>query len=191
MVKINFEVGEVSLAAETKPDLFSPKGLDQGTKLLLEVMNSSALKYRKALDWGCGWGAIALWLAANRPTADVVAIDSDIAAVAATRQNASDNGLPNVRTIASHGYDEIETETDFDVICSNPPTHRGREVVDTMIRQSVQKLVDGGQLVLVVEARIKPWVAREMTAVFGNYKILKRGPKNVVLMSVKQSTAVL
>jgi len=38
---------------------------------------------------------------------------------------------------------------------------------------------------LVVEARIKPWVARQLKEVFGNYKIVKRSPKHVVVMAQK------
>jgi 16S rRNA G1207 methylase RsmC len=54
-----------------------------------------------------------------------------------------------------------------------------------MISQSFEYLNDGGSLLLVVEARIKPWVSRQMKEVFGEAKILKRGPKNVVVMATK------
>lgn len=184
MVNVQYEVGGVEVAAQTKPDLFSPKSLDQGTRLLLDSV-ASKVPYTKALDWGCGWGAISLWLAKNAPLSKVLAIDSDIAATATTEENALANGIANLRVIPSHSFSALKQDETFDLICSNPPTHRGREIVDSMIAESFARLVDNGRLLLVVEARIKPWVAREMTKVFGSYKILKRGPKNVVLMSVK------
>ena len=184
MVRISYEVAGTLIVADTQPDLFSPKGLDMGSQLLLESV--AKLKYKKVLDWGCGWGAIALWVAKHAPHAKVTALDSDIAAVAATQANVKAEKLTNLAVIASHGYAQLEDGMKYNLICSNPPTHRGREVVDTMIAESFDRLEDGGKLLLVVEARIKPWVAREMTKVFGSYKILKRGPKNVVLMSVKQ-----
>ncbi len=183
MVRISYEVTDTLVVADTQPDLFSPKGLDMGSQLLLESV--AKLKYKKVLDWGCGWGAIALWIAKHSPHAKVTALDSDIAAVAATQANAKAEKLTNLEVVASHGFTQLEDGIKYNLICSNPPTHRGREVVDTMIAQSYNRLEDEGKLLLVVEARIKPWVAREMTKVFGSYKILKRGPKNVVLMSTK------
>ncbi len=178
-----FRVASVDISFETKPDLFSPKGLDIGTELLLSTLPK--FSYTTALDWGCGWGAISLWLAKNNPKSKVTAIDSDIAAVKMAQENAKSNLLYNVQIIPSHGYEEVPKTHKFDLICSNPPTHRGREVVDNMISQSFEYLNDGGSLLLVVEARIKPWVSRQMKEVFGEAKILKRGLKNVVVMATK------
>lgn len=182
---VEFEVKGIELQAETKPDLFSPKGLDQGTKLLLESVARET--YATALDWGCGWGAIALYAAKHQPSARVTALDSDIAAVSMTAHNAKLNNLENIEVVASHSFEEIDLAMQFDLILSNPPTHRGREIVESMVRQSVSRLKSGGKLMVVVEARISPWLKRTMNEVFGNYKIVTRGPKNVVLMSVKQT----
>lgn len=176
-----FEVSGVSLEFSSTPDLFSPKALDQGTALLLK--NLAGFEYASALDWGCGWGAIGLWLAKNNPKAQISAIDSDIAAVNATKENAISNHLGNLEVIPSHGFSAVPNGEKFDLVLSNPPTHRGREVVDNMIKESKDRLNPQAKLVLVVEARIKPWVARQMKEVFGNYKILKRSSKHVVLVA--------
>ncbi len=182
---VEFTVKDLTIKAATKPDLFSPKSLDQGTRLLLELIASK--KYSRVLDWGCGWGAIALFAAKNSPDAKVTAIDSDIAAVQMTSENSSLNLLDNIEVVASHGFDALEGSVKFDLILSNPPTHRGREVVEAMVRQAHDRLEVDGELAVVVESRISPWLKRTMASVFGNYKILKRGPKNVVLVSQKRS----
>lgn len=179
----SFRVASIDINFETKPDLFSPKGLDMGTELLLSTLPK--FTYNSALDWGCGWGAIALWLSKNNPNAKVTAVDSDIAAIKTTQENATLNHTYNLQVLASHGFDEVTKSHKFDLICSNPPTHRGREVVDNMIKRSFDFLNDGGHLILVVESRIKPWVFRQMKEVFGEAKILKRGPKNVVVIAQK------
>lgn len=181
---VNVDVADIRLRCETQPDLFSPKGLDNGSRLLLETIIKQGTQYRSILDWGCGWGAIGLILASQFANAKVVAVDSDIAAIAATKENVATNKITNLEVIASHGFSEIP-ESKFDLIASNPPTHRGREVVDTMIQQSYEHLDDDGILAIVVEARLKPWVARQMKTVFGDYKIAKRGPKHVVLIAKK------
>lgn len=180
---VEFTVDGVSVKAQTKPDLFSPKGLDQGTQLLLECVPK--LEFESVLDWGCGWGAIALWVATGFPHAHVVALDSDLAAIKATNFNRELNKV-NVDIVISHGYEDLPGKQSFDLICSNPPTHRGREVVEEMIAQSKTHLNDDGHLLIVVETRLKPWVNRAMQATFGNCKIEKRGPKNVVLRSTKK-----
>lgn len=180
---VEFEIKGIELKAETKPDLFSPKGLDQGTKLLLESVARET--YATALDWGCGWGAIALYAAKHQPAARITALDSDIAAVSMTAHNATLNNLDNIEVIASHSFEEISASQKYDLILSNPPTHRGREIVEAMVRQSAEHLETEGKLMVVVEARISPWLKRTMASTFGNYKIVTRGPKNVVLMSTK------
>ncbi len=177
----SFRVKNISIEFETKPDLFSPKGLDMGSELLLSCLPK--FEYTTALDWGCGWGAISLWLAKNDPKAKITALDSDIAAVKATQQNATINEITNLQVFASHSYDEIPKSYNFDLIVSNPPTHRGREIIESMIVESKDRLSEGGVILLVVEARIKPWVARQLKASFGDYKIVKRSRKHVVVMS--------
>lgn len=179
----SFKVRSITAVFETKPDLFSPKGLDMGTELLMSCL--SKFQYSSALDWGCGWGALGLWLAKNNPKAKVTALDSDIAAVKVTRQNAVINSVLNLQVFASYSYDDIPESYKFDLIVSNPPTHRGREVVESMIAQSKERLEKDGAILLVVEARIKPWVARQLKITFGDYRIVKRSRKHVVVMAEK------
>lgn len=178
----SFKVKSISVNFETRPDLFSPKRLDMGTELLISCLPK--FEYNTALDWGCGWGALGIWLAKNNPKAKVVALDSDIGAVKTTQQNALTNGINNLQVFASHSYEEVPKSYKFDLIASNPPTHRGREVVENMIVESKERLVGGGVILLVVEARIKPWVARQLKITFGDYRIVKRSRKHVVVMAV-------
>ena len=179
----SFRVANVDIKFSTTPDLFSPKGIDIGTELLLSCIGK--FNYSTALDWGCGWGAIGMWLAKNKPSSKITAIDSDIAAIRQTTENCKINELNNISVMPSHGYSDVPASYKFDLIASNPPTHRGREVVDNMISESLDRLNPKGVIVLVVEARIKPWVARQLKEVFGNYKIVKRSPKHVVVMAQK------
>lgn len=180
----SFKVAKVEIEFTTKPDLFSPKALDMGSELLISCLPK--FEYSTALDWGCGWGALSLWLAKSDPESKVTALDSDIAAVKTTQENAKLNNIYNLQVVASHSYDELPANHSFDLIVSNPPTHRGREVVEDMITGSKQRLDKNGVILLVVEARIKPWVARQLKASFGDYKIVKRSPKHVVVMATKQ-----
>jgi len=182
---VDIKVADVELECETKADLFSPKGLDQGTALLLREL--ARQDYDTALDWGCGWGAIGLFLAAQKPKSRVWAVDANVGAAKIARANAEHNNLTNLTVLASDSFGELADEQTFDLIAANPPTHQGRNIVDTMIADSFDRLRDDGRLMIVVEARLKPWVARDLEATFGNHKILRRGPKNVVLLAIKDT----
>ena len=185
MVEAN--INGVDLRFETLADLFSPKKLDNGTHSLIEAVEDVKPDYSSTLDWGCGWGAISIYLAKNQPSASVVAIDSDIAAIKTTVANAKLNSVDNLSAILSHGFDEVDDNIKFDLIVSNPPTHRGREVVENMIAQSFDRLENDGVLLIVVEARLKPWISKQLSVVFGDYKIVSRSNKHVVLMAIKIS----
>lgn len=182
-MSFNYTIAGTIIEATSEPDLFSPKGLDIGTRLLLECI--SKFHFDTLLDWGCGWGAIALYTAKRFPQAQVTALDSDIAAVGTCKQNTLLNEINNLEVIASHSFAQLSDNQTFDMITSNPPTHRGREVVDNMIAEAKDRLNPGGSILLVVEARIKPWVARQLKATFGDYRIVKRSAKHVVLIAQK------
>ncbi len=185
MVEVN--VDGLDLKFETLPDLFSPKKLDNGTRSLMEAIKDVKPDYQNALDWGTGWGAIAVYMAKTQPSANVVAVDSDIAAIKTATANAEQNGVTNLSVVLSHGFDEVDKDIKFDLIVSNPPTHRGREVVEDMIAQSFERLEENGAILIVVEARLKPWISKQLSRVFGDHKVITRSNKHVVLMSTKVS----
>lgn len=182
---VSYTVNDISLQAYTATDLFSPKGLDNGSKLLLEVVSKELKQYNDVLDWGCGWGAMSLWLAKKYPQANIVGLDSDIGAVMTAKQNVSLNSLHNADIIASYGYSALPEDQQYDLVVSNPPTHRGREVVEQMIEQSYSHLRNNGDIRIVVEARLKPWVYKAVQRVFGDADISARSNKHVVVSATK------
>ncbi|MEI7838461.1 MAG: methyltransferase [bacterium] len=182
---IEIEVKNHKLVFGTLPDLFSPKNIDVGSKLLIDEIIKSDIVYKNALDWGCGWGYMAIFLAFSNPKSFVTAIDSDIAAVKISQDNKTLNHLKNLEIIPSYGYDGLGKNITYDLIVSHPPTHRGRQIVEDMISESYNHLDKGGSLYLVVEARLKSWVARSLKQNFAEYKLVKRTSKHVVLRAKK------
>ena len=73
---------------------------------------------RRIADWGCGSGALALALAANRPEVNVVACDASEAACATAERNRQQLDLDQ----ASVQHQSWNNCTDsYDLIVSNPP----------------------------------------------------------------------
>lgn len=89
--------------------------VEQGVNVLAQKDRASVL------DLGTGTGAIALALAKEFPSANVVGIDCIAEAVTLAQQNAMTNGIHNVQFIQSSWFDQIEKDRQFDLIVSNPP----------------------------------------------------------------------
>ena len=74
----------------------------------------------KILDLGTGTGAIALSLAQERPSADVLATDISTKSLRVAEYNKNNYDLNNVRFLKSDWFNSI-TDEKFDYIISNPP----------------------------------------------------------------------
>jgi release factor glutamine methyltransferase len=101
------------------PDVLIPR---PETETLVEFALSKLPRDRRlhVLDLGTGSGAIALALAHDRPTAEVLATDRSDAALAVARDNARRLDLRNVSFIAADWYGGVPVGP-WDLIASNPP----------------------------------------------------------------------
>ena len=73
--------------------LFSPRGIDNGSYLLIEHIDVRDGQW--TLDLGCGYGAIGLAIAKACPGGTVHLVDTDFVAVDFARKNAELNALAN------------------------------------------------------------------------------------------------
>lgn len=115
----------------------------------------SKIENRKFLDVGTGSGVIALTLAAELPTATVVAVDLSEDALALARKNADHLGLTDrVQFIQSNLFEKVEGV--FDCIVANLP-YIASEVLPTLSRE-VQRdpalALDGGASGVEIIARL-------------------------------------
>lgn len=143
------------LSLHSLPGVFSYDRLDEGTRLLLEHIQS--LPNDTVLDLGCGYGAIGL-AAALRGAAHVDLADADLLAVAASEQNLQHLGISNARVIASDVLSALADQR-YTLILSNPPFHTGHmvdyQVARAFIEQSQAALQKGGRLVIVANRFIR------------------------------------
>jgi 16S rRNA G1207 methylase RsmC len=163
--------------------LFSPREVDEGTRLLLQHMDIEHTD--DCLDLGCGYGPIGLALAAEAPQGRTLMVDKDFVAVHYSNLNARLNGLKNATAQLSNGFDQIEPAARFDLIASNIPAKVGKEALSLYLHDALERLRPGGRLYLVTINGLREFMKRNLTEVFGNYDKLKQGAHYTAALAVK------
>jgi len=107
---LNFSVNDSTLIP--RPD----------TETLIEYIlsNFNNKENFTLLDMGTGTGAIAISIASERPTWEIVACDLSEDALALAIHNSSSHQTDNITFIQSDWFSNISSH-DFDIIVSNPP----------------------------------------------------------------------
>ena len=108
-----------SLNLEVSPDVLIPRA---DTELLVETAlgKLESLTSPKILELGTGSGAISLAIASERPDCLITATDYSHEALNIATKNQQHLNLSNITFLHSDWYQSI-TETNFDLIVSNPP----------------------------------------------------------------------
>lgn len=143
------DIAGTSIKVATLPGVFSQKKLDIGTRVLLE--NLPNIKPKKLLDFGCGAGVIASYIAKQQT--DVVMLTlADVSALAlssAQRTLAMNNLTGEV--IATDGLSHISGH--FDVVITNPPFHQGLKTnyhaTESFLADIDKKIGKNGELIVV------------------------------------------
>ncbi len=134
----------------TDSGVFSPRRLDPGTRLLLDVAPAPP-PAGDLLDLGCGYGPLALVMAARSPGATAWAVDVNARARELARANAARAGLANVR-VAGPGDPALPGR--FAAMWSNPPIRIGKEPLHALLARWLARLAPGGQAHLVVQRHL-------------------------------------
>jgi 16S rRNA (guanine1207-N2)-methyltransferase len=142
-VSYRLEIGGVALELTTDAGVFARGRLDKGTRVLLEHAPDPA--EGDLLDLGCGYGPIALWLAAQRPGSTVWAVDVNDRALDLVRANATAARLTNVRACRP---DEVPGDVRFAQMWSNPPIRSGKAVLHELLLRWLPR-VDGPSYLVV------------------------------------------
>ena len=141
----------MQLSFTTDSGVFSPDGLDAGTRLLLAEAPPLTAGEPQVLDLGCGWGPIACVVALRSPAAEVLAVDVNERALALTAQNAEANGAANV---AVDHPDDVDPDRRFDRILCNPPIRVGKPALHELLAMWLDRLAPEGRAHLVVNRHL-------------------------------------
>jgi 16S rRNA (guanine1207-N2)-methyltransferase len=172
---------DVHLELSTDSGMFSPGKLDTGTRILLETAPPPP-PGGQLLDLGCGYGPLALVMAARSPGATVWAVDVNERALALCAANAERAGLANVRCAAP---DDAALPDQFGLIWSNPPIRIGKTALHELLARWLARLSPGAAACLVVQRNLgadslarwlaeQGWPAQRLAARTG-YRVLVTG----------------
>ena len=164
--------------------IFSPREIDEGTRLLLKHIQ--VRPDDDCLDLGCGYGPIGLTLARLAPGGRTLMVDKDFMAVEYANRNAELNGISNARAQLSNAFQHVDPELRFDLIASNVPAKVGKELLAIILHDAHARLRPGGRLWVVSISGLRRLFEREMKAVFGNYDKVKQGRQYTVAMAVRE-----
>ena len=123
--------------------VFSKKGLDFGTRSLLESLN---IKKGSMLDLGCGYGPIGIYLAKKYNIIPDM-VDVNIRSIDLAIKNAALNKV-QVNVFESDGFTKIDNN--YDYIITNPPIRVGKEKLYELLNDAMEHLNKNGQLWLVI-----------------------------------------
>lgn len=163
--------------------LFSAKGIDEGTALLLNELVLLPPRDR-VLDFGCGYGALGLALAALWPDANVVLLDKDVLAVETAQSNIAQNELANARAVLSPGFRDAP-DGPYDLIVANLPAQAGNEALDEILINAWERIAPGGSLVVVAVNGLRRYLRRRLEAIFGDYHKARQGPRHTIAQAIR------
>ncbi len=172
-----------TLTFHTTWGLFAPKGVDAGSRLLLDYLEIK--EDDDTLDLGCGYGPLGLTMARLAPQGRSLLLDKDFVAVDYSRKNAELNAIGNAEVILSNGLEQVGERT-FDLIVSNLPAKTGKELYYLYFYDALARLNPGGSIYVVTISGLRKFVARAFGEVFGNYEKLKQGKVYTVARAVKK-----
>lgn len=164
--------------------LFSPKEIDEGSRLLIEHFDVA--DGQKTLEIGCGYGPIGIAIAHQTPAGEIHMVDKDFVAVAYAEQNAAGNATPNCCVYLSNAFSAVAPNLRFDNIVSNLPAKVGKEMLAIILDGAFHALVPGGRICVVTISGLRKWIKRNFLDVFGNYTKVKQGRTYTVALAVKQ-----
>ncbi|WP_246128484.1 class I SAM-dependent methyltransferase [Pleionea sediminis] len=181
-LKFTTELKGFPLQFESTWGIFSPREVDEGSRLLLDHIEVD--KTANCFDLGCGYGVLGITLAKMAPEGTTIMADKDFVAVDYANKNAKTNRATNAKAILSNGLEQL-TDEKFDVIVSNIPAKVGNEMLTLFLHDALEHLNPGGRFYVVTINGLRQFMKRNFNEVFGNYKKHKQGKNYTVASAIK------
>ncbi len=144
--KVLIKLNDKNFIFNTDLGVFSKKGLDFGSRTLINVLLKENL-LGSLLDVGCGYGVIGIILSSFFDIQTDM-IDINKRAIHLANMNIKENKVSNCQAFTSDIYANVSKK--YDYIVTNPPIRAGKEVVYKMLFESRFCLKEHGILYFVI-----------------------------------------
>ncbi|HEX5857244.1 MAG TPA: methyltransferase [Microbacterium sp.] len=168
---------------------FAGAAVDIGTRFLLEQLEHAEVPAGgDVIDFACGTGVIATWLALRHPELRVVATDQSAAAVASAEATAAANGAADRVSVTRDLGLGSRPDGSASFIALNPPFHAGAAVpggvAEPLFAEAGRVLAPGGELWAVWNSpqRYRPALER----LVGPTRQVARNAKFTVTVSTRK-----
>jgi 16S rRNA (guanine1207-N2)-methyltransferase len=146
---VQFKVRGLEVRLTTDSGVFAKKGLDYGSRLLIETVILPDVG--AVVDLGCGYGAIAAVLSKVYPRTSWLLLDVNERALELARKNVL-QGSERVEAVVSDGFSAVD-HVAADAILLNPPIRAGKAVIYRLFEDSARHLKPSGSLWIVIHKK--------------------------------------
>ncbi len=182
---VEIMIRDTKLKFVTDSGVFSKKGIDYGSRFLIEQMQLKETEY--LLDVGCGYGPIGLFASCFIKNGMVTMVDINERAVSLAKENARLNNIERVNIMQSDLYEKLDKK-DFSTILTNPPIRAGKQVVHRIYEGALDHLQKGGELWVVIQKKQGAASTYEkLQHLFGNVEEMKKTRGYRILKAKKKS----
>ncbi|MCL6547381.1 MAG: methyltransferase [Alicyclobacillus sp.] len=161
----------VRLQLWTDTGVFAKRGLDFGTRVLIEEVRLP--DGATAVDLGCGYGVVAAVLGRVYPDSRWVLLDVNRRAIELARRNVAELG-PRAAVYESDGFAAVPDLEATDVLL-NPPVRAGKAVVYRLFDEARRHLQPGGRLWVVIQKKQgAPSAKEKLASLFASVEVVAR-----------------
>ena len=145
--ELSYKYNSSSFVLLSDNGVFSKKGIDYGSKLLLETYLKENPNKKKVLDVGCGYGFIGIVISIITGSY-VDMTDINKRAVHLTKRNIKKYKEFNGSVFESDAYQNVSEK--YDVIITNPPIRVGKVKLLEILEGAFDHLYKDGELYFVI-----------------------------------------
>ena len=185
--KFEWNVGKEVFYFYTSNSVFSKKGVDFGSMLLIEtILNENEDFAGSILDLGCGYGPLGIIAAKILKKSFVTMCDVNERALELSRMNVKENKVDNrIKVLASSAFENIKDN--YDIIMTNPPIRAGKDVVFSFYDGSYEHLNKDGRLYVVIQKKQgAPSTKAKLESLFGNCETVNKESGYFIFRCIKE-----
>jgi 16S rRNA (guanine1207-N2)-methyltransferase len=171
-----------TIKLKTKPGVFSAKGIDSGTRLLIDCMKP--VDEGVIADLGAGSGILGFVIAKMSPKAHVHLLEDHMRSFSLLEENVELNQLKNVEIFLSDLFLAVSSRT-YNQIFSNPPQQLGNQFLEEVIDECFNHLKNDGELWLVIKRNLKEPLKRMLEKSFAEIEIVETNKEYLVFKAIK------